>query len=139
MAGSDSPKWLMLSGFTLHRELESLVDAGLPPYAALWAATRSPAAFLGLRSGIRAEFATVDAETMRFATARTGEVDFGSIAVGKRADLVLLGANPLDDISNTRQIEGVVLQGLWMPRSELDEMLENSAAVLSQAPLLGGF
>jgi len=139
MAGSSSPKWLMLNGFTLHRELESLVDAGLPPYAALWAATRSPAAFLSSRSGIMAEVATVDAETIRFATVRTDEVDFGSIGVGKRADLVLLGANPLDDISNTRRIEGVVLQGLWMPRSRLDEMLERSAAVLSQAPLLDGF
>jgi hypothetical protein len=136
MAGSDSPEWLMLYGFTLHRELESLVEAGLPPYAALRTATRSPALFLSSRTSIRAEFATVDeAGTIRFASATTGEVDFGSIAVGKRADLVLLGGNPLDDIRNTRRIEGVVLQGGWLPKPRLDEMLEQSAATLSQAPL----
>lgn len=139
MAGSDAPEWLLLYGFTLHRELESLVEAGLPPYAALRTATRSPAIFLSARSSIRAEFATVDeAGTMHFASARTGEVDFGSIAVGKRADLVLLEANPLDDIRNTRKIEGVVLQGRWMPKAQLEGMLERSAAVLSQAPLRDG-
>ena len=138
MAGSNSPEWLLLPGFALHRELESLVEAGLPPYAALWAATRSPASSLSWRGAGRAEFATVRKDAIVFATARTGDVDFGSIAGGRRADLVLLGANPLDDIRNTRRIEGVMLRGRWMPRAELDRLLDDSAAILSQAPLRGG-
>lgn len=138
MTGSYSPKWLLLPGFTLHRELESLVAAGLPPFAALWAATRSPAAFLSWRGGGRTEFARVDSEGIRFETANTVEIDFGKIAVGKRADMVLLAASPLDDIRNTTLIEGVILRGRWFQRDELDEILERSAEVLSRAPLLAG-
>ena len=136
MAGSGSPEGLLLPAFTLHRELESLVVAGLPPFAALWAATRSPAAFLSGGVSGRTEFARVDAEGIRFETLMTADIDFGRIAVGKRADMVLLAASPLDDIRNTTAIEGVVIRGRWLPRVELDEILENSAAALSAAPLL---
>ena len=139
MAGSYSPEWLFLPGFSLHRELESLVSAGLPPFAALWAATRSPATFLSWGGAGRTEFARVDSEGIRFETATTVEIDFGRIAVGKRADMVLLGANPLDDIRNTTLIEGVILRGRWVQRDELDEILEHSAEVLSEAPLLPRF
>ena len=138
MAGSYSPEGLFLPGFALHRELESLVSAGLPPFAALWAATRSPATFLSWGGGGRTEYARVDSEGIRFETATTVDIDFGRIAVGKRADLVLLGANPLDDIRNTTLIEGVVLRGRWVQRDELDAILERSAEVLSGAPLLPG-
>ena len=139
MAGSYSPEWLFLPGFAMHRELESLVSAGLPPFAALWAATRSPATFLSWGGAGRTEYARVDSEGIHFETATTVEIDFGRIAVGKRADLVLLGANPLDDIRNTTLIEGVVLRGRWIQRDELDAILERSAEVLSDAPLLPGF
>jgi len=139
MVGSYSPEWLFLPGFSLHRELESLVSAGLPPFAALWAATRSPATFLSWGGAGRTEFARVDSEGIRFETATTVEIDFGRIAVGKRADMVLLGANPLDDIRNTTLIEGVILRGRWVQRDELDEILEHSAEVLSEAPLLPRF
>jgi hypothetical protein len=104
LAGTDPPNPFVLHGFAIHEELQYLVDAGLNPYQALVTATRAPAEFLG-------------------------ELDeFGTIEVGKRADLVLLDANPLDDISATRQIAGVVLQGTWRPTSELDEILEGIAA-----------
>ena len=94
----------VLHGFAIHEELQYLVDAGLNPYQALVAATRAPAEFLG-------------------------ELDkFGTIEVGKQANLVLLDANPLYDISATRQIAGVVLHGIWRPKSELDEILEGIAA-----------
>lgn len=111
MAGSDAPEWLLLYGFTLHRELQHLVAAGLPPYAALAAATRTPAAYLG------------------------GLGTFGTITPGKRADLVLLRANPLDDIRHTQAIEGVFLRGEWLDRTALDRLLDEAAASLSQAPL----
>lgn len=138
MAGSDSLEGLSLPGFALHRELESLVAAGLPPFAALWSATRSPAAFLNQGGSGRTEYARVDSEGIRFETVITVDVGFGRIAVGKRADMVLLGASPLDDIRNTTLIEGVVLRGRWLPRDELDEILERAAEVLSRAPLLPG-
>ena len=111
MAGSDAPEWLLLYGFTLHRELESLVEAGLSPQVALEAATRNPAEWLGILD------------------------ESGTIEIGKRADLVLLGANPLEEISNTRRIEGVMVGGQWLSRIGLDLLLDRSAAELSQAGL----
>jgi hypothetical protein len=87
-------------GFTLHRELESLVAAGLSPYEALSAATRNPAEFL---------------HALR---------EWGTIEAGKRADLVLLGANPLAEIRNTTRIEGVSVGGRWFERKDLQKMIE---------------
>ncbi len=112
LAGSDAPEWMMLYGFTLHRELEHLVQAGLPPYAALETATRNPAEWLGALD------------------------TFGTVEVGKQADLLLLEANPLEDIRHTQRIAGVMAQGRWMNKAKLKKMLDASAAVLSEAPLL---
>lgn len=103
MAGSDAPEWFLLYGFALHAELESLVAAGLTPYAALEAATRNPAEWLG-----------------------TLPVS-GTIEKGRNADLVLLDSNPLSDITSTRRITGVMTRGWWYPRAELDRMLELAA------------
>jgi imidazolonepropionase-like amidohydrolase len=100
MAGSDTPEWYLLYGWTLHRELRSLVEAGLSPYAALEAATRNPAEYLKA----------------------TGEI--GTVARGKRADLVLLEANPLDSIANTERRAGVMSRGRWLPEAELRTMLD---------------
>jgi imidazolonepropionase-like amidohydrolase len=86
-------------GFTLHQELELLVECGLTPLQALQAATLTPAKFLK----------------------RTAEL--GSVEQGKIADLVLLNANPLDDIKNTQQIAAVVLAGKLYPRSDIDRLL----------------
>jgi imidazolonepropionase-like amidohydrolase len=104
MAGSDSPEAFLLYGWSLHRELRSLVEAGLSPYAALEAATRTPAEYLKALDRI------------------------GTIARGKRADLVLLEANPLDSIANTERRAGVMAQGRWLPESELRSMLDAIAA-----------
>jgi len=84
LAGTDSPLGFLTPGLSLHKELELLVDAGLPPLDALRAATVAPAAFLG-----------VDDEV-------------GTIAAGKRANLVLLREDPLADIRHTRSIMAVV-------------------------------
>jgi imidazolonepropionase-like amidohydrolase len=94
----------VVPGFSLHDELELLVAAGLTPREALAAATRLPAVWLG-----------VDQER-------------GTIEVGKAADLVLLDADPLADIANTRRIHGVMLNGRWLDRATLDAMLLDLAA-----------
>jgi CubicO group peptidase (beta-lactamase class C family)/imidazolonepropionase-like amidohydrolase len=106
MAGSDTPELFLLYGYTLHRELQSLVEAGLTPYAALASATRTPAKYL------------FDAG--------------GTIVPGKRADLVLLEANPLDDIRNTEKRAGVMLRGRWLPEAELKKTLDEIAVRFQQ-------
>src|SRR5215213_2287863 len=84
----------------MHRELKALVDAGLSNYAALEAATRNPAMFFG----------TLD--------------KVGTVEKGKRADLILLDANPLENISNTERRAGVMLKGKYYPQSELNGWLD---------------
>jgi imidazolonepropionase-like amidohydrolase len=88
-----------MPGFSLHDELALLVESGLTPLAALEAATLHPAEFLG-----RSE-------------------ELGGIAPGKRADLVLLSADPLADIRNTTQIQAVWLRGKYLDRAVLDQLL----------------
>ncbi len=98
LLGSDAPQVFNVPGFSLHRELEVLVAAGLSPYDALRTGTVAVAEFLGTNAGV--------------------------IAIGKDADLLLLDANPFDDIENTRRIHGVMLRGQWLSRRALDERLE---------------
>jgi imidazolonepropionase-like amidohydrolase len=104
LAGSDSPQIFNVPGFAAHDELESLVAAGLSPRAALETATVNVARHFK----------------------RAGE--FGAIAGGQSADLVLLEADPLAKISNTRLIAGVMVRGRWFDRAELDAMLAGVAA-----------
>lgn len=94
-AGTDTPIAFAVPGYSLHSELEFLVRAGLSPLEALQAATVRPAEYFSLQN------------------------EMGSIDVGKRADLVLLDANPLDDISNTKSIAGVVTKGRWFSSDAL--------------------
>jgi imidazolonepropionase-like amidohydrolase len=103
MAGSDTPELFLVYGFTLHRELQNLVAAELSNYDALASATRTPAEFLKALDTI------------------------GTIETGKRADLVLLTANPLDDISNTEKRAGVMARGRWLSRAELQKQLDEIA------------
>ena len=97
-AGTDTPIGYALPGYSLHSELEMLVRAGLSPLEALRSATVRPAEFFGL------------------------EDEMGTVDAGKRADLVLLSANPLDDIEHTRQIEAVVSKGRLLTREELAQL-----------------
>ncbi|MGH9851882.1 MAG: amidohydrolase family protein [Blastocatellia bacterium] len=100
LAGTDAVTDYCMPGFGLHDELALLVQAGLSPGEALRTATLNPAEFLGR------------------------EKEFGSIAVGKRADLVLLERNPLNDIRNTTSVWGVIQAGQYLDRAGLDRMLE---------------
>jgi imidazolonepropionase-like amidohydrolase len=99
LAGTDAPMPQVYPGFALHKELELLVEAGLSPAEALRSATIWPAEFLSLSDSI------------------------GSIATGKRADLVLLDGNPLSDITQTQRIRTVVLDGRLLQRTDLDRLL----------------
>jgi imidazolonepropionase-like amidohydrolase len=92
----------VIPGFDLHNELAALVDAGFTPMEALQSVTLDAAQFLG----------------------RTD--DFGTVANGKSADLVLLDANPLDDIHNTQKIRAVVVQGKYLDRAALDVLLAHA-------------
>jgi len=99
LAGTDTTDAFVVPGFSLHQELELLVGAGLSPLAALQAATIAPARFLGR------------------------ETQQGTVEAGKRADLVVLDANPLEDIRNTRRIFALVAGGSLADRAALDRLL----------------
>ena len=99
LAGTDTLNPYCLPGFSLHDELGLLVQSGLTPMQALQAATLNPARFMGR------------------------ENDLGMVDTGKIADLVLLDANPIEDIGNTRKISAVVFGGKFYSRTSLDEML----------------
>ena len=100
LAGTDTPPGVYIfPGFSLHEELQRFVAAGFTPLEALQTATLNPAKFLGMDDRL------------------------GTIEKGKFADLVLLDANPLEDIRNTQKIAGVVVNGRYFSRGDLDKML----------------
>jgi imidazolonepropionase-like amidohydrolase len=109
MTGSDTPEFLWLYGFTEHREMRALADAGLPNFAVLQAATVNPSEYLG-----------------------TGD-KVGTIEKGKRADLILLEANPLDNISNTEKRTGVMLKGKYYTQAEMNKWMETAAPKMHNA------
>jgi imidazolonepropionase-like amidohydrolase len=100
LAGTDTaPGVYIMPGFSLHDELADFVEAGFTPMEALQTATSNPARFLGMQA------------------------KFGSVEAGKVADLVLLSANPLQDIRNTRKINAVVANGRLFDRAAVDQIL----------------
>ncbi len=98
LLGSDAPQIFNVPGFSLHHELSFLVAAGLTPYAALQTGTTAPARFFGLNTG--------------------------TIEVGKIGDLVLLDANPLENIDNSSRVHGVLLAGRWATAEALLDGLD---------------
>jgi tetratricopeptide (TPR) repeat protein len=111
LAGTDAGGPFCFAGFSLHDELGLLVQAGLTPMEALQAATYNAAEFLGMMDSL------------------------GTIEAGKMADLVLLDADPIEDIANTGKIDAVVVGGKYYPRSSLDEMLAKIEALANQTPI----
>ena len=109
LIGTDTMVPYLVPGFTPIDEMKHFVKAGLRPYHALRAATADPARFLGI------------------------EGESGTIGLGKRADLVLVDANPLEDPSNLWRLTGVMLNGRWLPRADLHRMLEEMAATYRNA------
>ena len=98
-AGTDTPIFVSVPGYSLHSELEYLVRAGLSPLEAIKSATVIPAEFFSLQD------------------------EMGTVDVGKKADLVLLNANPLENIANTKQIAAVVSKGRVFTPIELSELI----------------
>ena len=97
--GTDSPQIFSVPGFAMHHEMALYVDVGMTPYEVLEIGTRRPAEY----------FDAAD--------------EFGTVAVDRRADLILLAANPLEDIANLRQRAGVVVGGRWLPEAEIQDRL----------------
>ena len=92
-----------MPGFSTHRELESLVASGLTPFQALETGTRNIATYFDTQK------------------------ETGTIEKGKRADLILLDADPLADIRSTTRRSGVMVRGRWLPQAEIEQRLAGVA------------
>lgn len=112
IGGTDSLNPYCYPGFSLHDELGLMVEAGLSPMDALRAVTSEAARFLGL------------------------ERSLGTVTTGKFADLVVLDANPLEDIRNTQKIHAVVTCGRVIDRAQREKLLADVEAAASQLPAL---
>ncbi|HJP84878.1 MAG TPA: amidohydrolase family protein [Gemmatimonadaceae bacterium] len=108
LAGSDMPQTFMYPGFSLHDELGLLVQAGLTPLEALQTATMNPAEALGMQGAL------------------------GTIGQGKVADMILLDANPLENIANTRRISAVIANGRLFDRAALNQLLHHVDSALKR-------
>jgi hypothetical protein len=108
LAATDAVVWYVYPGFSLHDEMELFVRAGLAPMEALQTATLNPAIYLNMSDTV------------------------GTVEVGKKADLVMLEANPLENISNTKRINAVVVNGRLIPRASLDKMLKDAEAMANK-------
>ena len=101
--GTDSPQIFSVPGFAMHHEMALYVEVGMTPYEVLEIGTRRPAEY----------FDAAD--------------EFGTVAVGRRADLILLAANPLDDVAHVRGPAGVMVGGRWLPAADIEDRLARIA------------
>jgi imidazolonepropionase-like amidohydrolase len=106
--GTDSPQSFSVPGFSIHHEMPIMVACGFTPFEVLQSGTRAPAEYFG-------ELA-----------------EFGTVEVGKRADLILLEANPLKDVGNISHRTGVMVRGRWLPEREIQERLKKIAAAAAK-------
>ena len=107
LLGTDSPQIFSVPGFSLHREMKLMVDAGMTPYEVLASGTSRVAEYFGT------------------------EADDGTITVGKRADLILVNANPLDDVAHVADRTGVMVNGRWLAEDEIQTRLREIAQAYS--------
>ncbi len=105
--GSDAPQFFNVPGFSIHHEMRMMHAAGLTPYQVLATGTREAARYFGK------------------------EARFGTISPGRRADLILLTANPLQDLANVQRRAGVMVRGLWLPEEEIQARLNSIAATVA--------
>jgi Amidohydrolase family len=107
LLGTDAPNPFVIPGFAIHEELANLVRAGLSPFQALRCGTSEAARFM------------CEAD------------EWGTIAAGRRADLLLLSANPLDRVEAVARPEAVLVNGFYLSRDQLDELLEERAVTVA--------
>jgi imidazolonepropionase-like amidohydrolase len=112
LMGTDSPQLFMVPGFALHRELKIIADAGLTPYQIYESGAKNVARYV--------------------ATSLEQDGNFGTVAVGNRADLVLLDADPLASVENLTKRSGVMVRGRWVSREEIDRGLAELATKYAQ-------
>ncbi|MGH9241208.1 MAG: amidohydrolase family protein [Vicinamibacterales bacterium] len=123
LLGSDAPQVWNVPGFSIHRELSTYVAAGLTPHQALATGTRNVAAHMG---ALAPECKNLSPDPLP-----VGAIDrlsscsesWGTIGMTRRADLVLLDANPLENIANSSRIAGVMIGGRWIAKAEIDRRL----------------
>lgn len=108
LAGTDSMGIGTTAGFSLHEELRNFIETGFTPFEALQTATSKAAEFL------------------------KGADEFGTVTVGKRADLILVKGNPLKDVANASHRAGVMVRGRWLSESELGQMLDELPATYAK-------
>ncbi len=102
MLGTDSGIMAVVPGFSIHDELRILIENGFSPYEAIATGTVNAAEVI---------------------EAMVGDGNFGTIEVGKRADLILVNNNPLADVANIKDIRGVMAAGRWFTEEELNQMM----------------
>jgi imidazolonepropionase-like amidohydrolase len=104
LLGSDAPQQFNVPGFSIHREMQRMADAGMSTYEIVRSGT----------AGVGDHFKSKDA--------------FGRIAPGQRADLILVDANPLQALANVEKRSGVMIRGRWLPQSEIEKRLAQIAS-----------
>lgn len=104
LMGTDSPQMFSVPGFSLHRELAAMADAGMSPYEILASGTRNVGEYF------------------------QGYDTFGTVAAGRRADLILTNTNPLEDVANVADRAGVMVRGVWKSEEEIQQGLAEIAA-----------
>jgi imidazolonepropionase-like amidohydrolase len=104
LLGSDAPQQFSVPGFSIHREMAMMQKSGLTPHQIILTGTRNVGDY----------FKSKD--------------NFGTIALGKRADLILIDGDPLKDITNVARLSGVMVRGRWLPQAEIQQRLEKIAA-----------
>jgi imidazolonepropionase-like amidohydrolase len=103
LLGSDAPQQFNVPGFSIHREMKRMTDAGMSTYDIIKSGT----------SSVGQHFKSQD--------------NFGTVAIGDRADLILVDANPLEDLENIGRLSGVMVRGRWLPQSEIQTRLDQIA------------